>query len=593
MINRTTKLLWRRRYKRSRRQVEDIGEQAEDQLERHFIRRLNRLQDVQRFMAGWMGLMILLAGILVVQTRALSAYYQNPSPVPGGIYAEGIIGAFTNANPLYAVGNVDQSVSRLLFSSLMKFDNQGKLVGDMAQSMTIDATAKQYTLILKENLKWHDGRPLTADDVVFTYKLIQNPDAKSPLFSSWQGVKVEAKDARTVTFTLPNVLTSFPYSLTNGIVPKHMLESVPMAGLRSSSFNTAAPVGSGPFKWETVEVRGTGPDDREERIGLLPNPDYYAGAPKLQQFIIRTFRDETRLLKSFHNNEINAIVGLRGLPEGIEKENGVRVYSAPVTAAVMVFFKTTQEPLKDVKVRQALTRAVDTPSIIKNLGYPAIKVDSPFLRNQLSYDPKRAQLGKDIEQANKLLDEAGWKRDQDGVRSKDGKPLTFRLYAQNNPEFARVLESLQKAWREIGIEVKVDQPGEIDFKSIVTLQNYDALLYGISLGTDPDVFAYWHSSQASASSANQLNFSQYSSKVADQALEGGRTREDPALRVVKYNPFLDAWRNDAPALALYQPRFTYVVRGGLYNFEPRLVNSATDRYSNVNDWMIRLGKTNK
>ncbi len=593
MINRTTRLIWRRRYKHRRRQVEDIGEQAEEQIERHFFRRLSRLYVVRRFVISWMTLLILLAGIVVTEIRALSSYYRDFRPVPGGIYTEGVIGSFTNANPIYAVAGVDKTVSSLIFAGLLKYDERSVLVGDLAKSWSVDESGRRYTVVLRDQLFWHDGQPLTSEDILFTYQLIQNPDAKSPLFISWRGITVEAPDASTVIFTLPNILASFPHSLTSGLVPKHLLKDVPVSQLRSVNFNTANPIGSGPFKWETVEVRGATPEEREERIALSPNSRYHAGSPKLQRFIVRTFRDDQRLLKSFEEKEVNAMVGLNSVPDFVEQAEATKAYSVPITGAVMVFFRISHEQLGDVRVRQALVRAVDRVELVNGLAYPAIAADGPFLRNHVAYDRKLVQLETNTEEANRLLDEAGWLRGVNGVRAKDGQPLTFTLQAQNSSEFTYVTQFLQKSWHSVGVQVKIEQQEETDFQTIVRDHNYGALLNGIGLGADPDVYAYWHSTQGAAQATNRLNFSEYSSVPADQALEGGRTRIDPELRAVKYKPFLEAWRNDAPALALYQPRLLYIVRGNLFNFDVKTANSASDRLSNVHNWMIRQGRTNK
>lgn len=564
-----------------------MGDQAEEQLDKHFFRRLNRLYNVRRFLLSWIGLLVLVGGVVVVQARALNSYYKELRPVPGGIYTEGVLGTFTNANPLFASGAVDKTVSKLVFSSLLKYDAKGQLIGDLAESWSVDETERRHKVRLKNNLTWHDGAPVTALDVVFTYKLIQNPDVKSPLFSSWQGVTVKSLDNLTVEFALPNSLTAFPHSLTNGIVPAHIVEKIDPIQLRSASFNTVGPVGSGPFKWSTVEVHGSAPENREERIGLVSYERYYAVSPKIQRFVVRAFRDEKQMLKSFENKEINAMVGMASLPDTFSGNISVKAHHIPFSGAVMVFFKNSNEYLKDPKVRQALVRGTDSNKIIRGLEYPAALVDSPFLRQHLGYSSDLVQLPRDIEKANQLLDEAGWPRGVNGLRERDNKPLSFRLYAQNNSEFAHVAQELQKQWRDLGISVEVDQPIDSEFQSIVAFHNYDALLYGISLGPDPDVYAYWHSTQADPRAPNRLNFSEYSSPKADQSLEGGRTRAGTELRAAKYKPFLEAWRNDAPALSLYQPRFLYIVRGSLFNFEPSILHSPTDRLSNVHNWMIR------
>lgn len=587
MVDRTTKLRWRRRFRRSQKHVETFGANAEEDLEQYFFRRLNRLGGVRRFAVGWVLLILLLITGVVVQTRALSKHYLTLQPAPGGVFTEGITGSFTNANPLYASGSVDSAVSELVFSGLMKYDANNKLVGDLAQKITTDGRASTFTVVLRPGLKWQDGHALTAEDVVFTYKTIQNPDAKSPLFSNWQNVKIEAKDPQTVVFTLPHGLVSFPNSLTNGIVPKHLLSNIPASQLRSIAFNTASPVGSGPFKWETVEVQGDTPDTREERVGLVPNPTYHLGVPKLARFTIRAFHDQGQMLESFRKQELSAMAGLESMPDDLSKNPDIVEYNIPLTGEVMVFLKNTDPILQNQKVREALTRATNQQEILAGLGYPVIPANSPFLKSHIGYNKNISQLEYNVNDAKRLLDEAGWKVGPDGMRYKDGKPLTFRLYSQSNSQYAYVTQVLQRQWRAIGVDAQVMLQPESDLESTIAFHNYDALLYGVSLGPDPDVFAYWHSSQADPRSANRLNLSEYKSNVADQSLEGGRARVDANLRTIKYKSFLEAWRNDAPAIALYQPRFLYVSQDTIYNFHPKVFNAPTDRYSNVQNWMTR------
>jgi len=590
MIDRTTKLRWRRRYKRGRRQVEDLSFQAEEQLERNLIRRLSRLFNVRRFVAGWITLLCLLIVGLVIQIRALSPYYQVLTPVAGGTYTEGILGSFTNANPLYAAGGVDGAVASLVFAGLMKYTPDNQLVGDLSEKIDVDERGVRYTLTLRDDLKWHDGEPLTSADVVFTYKTIQNPDARSPLFNSWQGIAVEAPNAKTVVFTLPNPLSAFPHALINGIVPKHLLESTPPSQLRSISFNTVRPIGAGPFKWRAIEVKGDKADTREEQISLVPFEQYHGGVSKLEQFIIRSFREEARLIRSFDNQELNAMVGLSSMPELKSTDIPITQYNIPLTGQILVFFKTTQEILSDTKVRQALVKASDTTAIIRGLDHPVIASRGPLLRSHTGYDKNIVQFPTNVDEANSLLDSAGWIRRDDGLRYKGDRPLSFSLLAQNTNEYTYVTQTLQRQWRTVGIDVQVSWQPDTELQNTAARHDYDALLYGISLGVDPDVFPYWHSSQADPLAANRLNLSEYKSTVADKSLEAGRTRADSALRAIKYRPFLEAWKSDAPALALYQPRFLYIVRAPLAGFDPRMLNNATDRFENVENWMIRQEK---
>ena len=193
MVSRAFKLRVRRRFRLRKRQVENIGAQAEAQLERNLFRRLERLRDVRRFIASWLLLLVLLGGCMVVQIRALGGYYQTLTPVPGGTINEGIVGSFTNANPVYATSSVDLAVSRLLFSSLYTYNDKNQLVGSLADGpWKADPEGMVYTVKLRPDVTWHDGKPLTADDIVFTYQVIQNPDANSPLNASWRDIEVVA-----------------------------------------------------------------------------------------------------------------------------------------------------------------------------------------------------------------------------------------------------------------------------------------------------------------------------------------------------------------------------------------------------------------
>lgn len=590
LFDRATKLKWRRRFRRSRRQVEDLGVQAEEQLEQHLFRRLNRLTSVRRFVVSWVLLMVLLIGGMLYQFVSLGGYYQTLHAVPGGIYTEGILGSFTNANPLFATGSVDGAVSRLLFDGLLKYDENGQLTTDLAQSWSVDASGTQYTVKLRPNLTWQDGTPLTAQDVVFTCQSIQNPDVKSPLLASWQGVVVSSPDQRTVVFKLPNPLAAFPHSLVVGIVPKHILVNVPPQQLRSIRFNTESPVGSGPFKWDTIEVKGDTQETRAEQIAFVPNPDYFAGMPKLQQFRIRSFLSESTMVASFRHGELTAMSGLDALPDSLDGKNDVHEHSIPLSSAVAVFFRLSQDTLADVKVRQALVQSVDQKQIIAGLGYPVIPVREPFLSSQFPYDKSLVQPGYDVAAAQKLLDEDGWKLGKDGLRYKANKQLTFQLYSQNTSEYAYVTQQLQVYWRKVGVNASVVLQSDADLQATISRRNYDALLYGISIGPDPDVYAYWDSSQASVLSVNRLNLSDYKSSVADKALEAGRTRTDPTLRTIKYKPFLTAWRNDAPALMLYQPPYLYITSTQVDGLNLQVLNSTTDRYTNVQNWMIKRAR---
>lgn len=596
MVGRHTRLRVRRKIRTRKKQVVGISETANKQLDRHIFRRWNNLKLSWRFIAGWLGLVVLLVVAVVLQTRALGGFYLQAKPVPGGVYSEAVKGDFSNANPIYAVSEVDAAVSRLVFSPLLTYDDNNQLTGDLAERWEVDPKATTYTVTLKPNLVWHDGQPLTSDDVVFTYTTIQNTDVKSPLQSSWRGVKVEKVDARTVRFVLPNAYSPFLHSLTTGIIPMHVLGDVPPEQMRSLAFNTKSPIGSGPFKWKSVMAAGDSKNSQSKIIKLVRFDQYNRGAPKLDGITIRTFETDEGLKQAVKGKEVVSAGGV----SMTDKEVGTdyQATSFNLMSANMLFLNNNSELLGDAKLRQALVKATNTQALNQEVGYATIAVREPLLPGQVGYNPAYFQLSFNKDEANAQLDQLGWVFPaNEQYRKKNGTQLKLNLSYENSPEFSRVVSQLQKQWADVGVNLSVDAvESSKNGTKLVDSRDYDVLLYGINIGPDPDVYAYWHSSQVDKKTAEQpihLNLSEYKSNTADSALEGGRTRVDPKLRAAKYKPFLEAWRNDAPAIGLYQPRFLYISNEQVYGRTQRTINTPSDRFNNAHLWMISTARSKK
>lgn len=589
--DRQSRLRIRRSIRKRQRQIVDASEHTGAHIDKNFIGRLERLLVVKRFLSSWLVLLVIIATCTVLQGVSLSNYYQSTRPVPGGIYNEGTVGAYSNASPIFASNTVDTAVSRMIFAGLLKYNSNNQLVGDLASSYSVDQTGKHYTVKLKPNLTWQDGTPLTAKDVAFTYNLIKNPDVGSPLQASWQNITVSYTGKYTVKFDLVAAYSPFPYNLLTGIVPEHILKDVAKNKLRSTNFNTTHPVGAGPFAWQAIQSNGmTDPDKFVSLIALKPFAGYNGGEPKLDGFVLHAFGSRQAMISAFIDRDINAMTGLDKIPDSLKKPKDIVATSIPSTAATMAFFKTTSGVLMDTQVRQALVEGTDTVAIRQSLGYKTIAVDEPILQGQLSYDPSYKQTTYDSVAANLLLDNAGWVRGANGIRTKGGQQLAFRLYAEDTPENRLVAHKLESDWKALGVNVTTVIQPLADFQTSLQFHTYDALLYSISIGVDPDVFPYWDSAQADVRSTTRLNFSEYKSAIADSALESGRTRLDPQLRSVKYKPFLKAWQTDAPAVGLYQPRFLYITRGHVYGMNNKVLNTDSDRYYTVNNWEIRTQK---
>ncbi len=548
------------------------------------------MQKVRRFVGTWVLLLIIAILGTASQTYLLSNYYQKLEPVPGGIYNEGVLGTFTTANPIYAQSSIDTSVSKLIFASLFTYNSNNQLVGELANSYQVNSLGNVYTVHLKPNLTWQDGQPLTSKDIVFTYNLIENPDAQSPLFNSWQGVNVTANGPLIVTFNLPDALVSFPEDLTNGVLPEHLLNTIPASEMRSATFNTQNPVGSGPFSWQSIFVNGTTPTNAEEQIALLPFNKYVLGKPRLDEFVVHAYADPQDLINAFTSGQLNGAEGLDEVSSEIANMKSAEIHNFILKAGDYVFFNVSSGVLSNQSVRSALVQSVDVPNIIASLGYPTHEVNEPLLEGQLGYNPTYREPAYNLVSAENTLVQTGWNPGPGGIRTNANQQLSFSLTISNTPEYLKVANQLKNYWAKLGVKVTLYVEDPSDFNTVLEEHSYQAVLYGISIGNDPDVFVYWDGTQAQANSPTRLNLSSWNNSTANEYLEAGRLSLSSVLRVAEYKNVLAAWQQDLPALGLYQPRLLYITNGPIFGLDGNTLNSNTDRFSNVENWEINEAK---
>lgn len=548
-------------------------------VDKYVKKRASRIIGIRRFVAGWLVLVVLLCVSTLLATIRVYQASQISTGTPGGVYTEGAVGRVNNLNPLFGSGAIDESIGKLVFNGLARYDTTGTLVPDLAEGWQVTDEGKTYTVTLRDDVRWHDGKPLTAEDVVFTIKTIQNPQTRSILFASWQGVTVTAKSEREIVFSLPAAFAPFPNALTQLIVPKHLLNDIPVEKLRTASFNST-PIGTGPFLFATL--RNDVP--KEQQVELRKNTDYYRGTPKIDRFVLHGYEDDEALFQALSRREITAAVDLKGeLLANFENDTSIRVADIPLNSGVFAFFKTSQSALSDNNVRLALAEAVDRQAVLSLFSARYAPLKTPLLPSQLGFDVA-SQQKTDIAAAAAKLDAAGWVKDEDGIRTKDGVPLELNMTTLSNPQYSLLAAELQKQWAALGVLVKPQllNPEQLQ-QNALSAHAYDILLYGISIGADPDVYAYWHSSQARSGG---LNFSEWKSARADVSLEVARTRLDPVLRDARYKNFQDEWAKSAPAIALYQPRVSYAYHQNATGFMVFPLSHASERLTNVEEWTV-------
>ena len=569
-------------YKRLALRVKHAEGATQRHASRFILRRIENVRLVMTEIMIWLAAIALLIAGLGIQYSWNSQGSKKDGAKSGGVYVEGVIGNISTLNPLLAASEPEQAVSRLLFSSLYNYDVTGALHTDLAESMAVKDD-KVYTIKLR-NAVWHDGKKLTAEDVVYTINLIKNPQVRSPLRVNWLDISARAIDDSTVEFMLPAVYAGFSHALTFPVIPKHILQSVSPSSMREADFSSN-PVGSGPFAVKRVQTSES--TSSTDVVRMEPNTKYYGAVSTLSRLELRAYGNESLLVKAVNSGEVSAASGLSLSAADNIKSKQYSTKHWLLNKGVYLLMNNRSQTLQDARVRQALRYATDTSSIRATVGDNVARLDTPILQSQIAQKLPAAP-DYNLDKAKALLKEAGWTYNQGQWKGKDGRPLTVAVTTSSGrDEYKKIVDALKQQWSKLGVDVQLR---EIDTSSTTTSfvqsvlqpRDYDALLYELELGADPDVFAYWHSSQASASG---YNFANYSNRTVDNDLVGGRSRTNSALRAAKYIQFVNQWLNDAPAIGLYQSVGSYVLNNGASIVEPRgSLNTMNDRYADVTTW---------
>ena len=569
-------------YKRLALRVKHAEGATQRHASRFILRRIENVRLVMTEIMIWLAAIALLIAGLGIQYSWNSQGSKKDGAKSGGVYVEGVIGNISTLNPLLAASEPEQAVSRLLFSSLYNYDVTGALHTDLAESMTVKDD-KVYTIKLR-NAVWHDGKKLTAEDVVYTINLIKNPQVRSPLRVNWLDISARAIDDSTVEFMLPAVYAGFSHALTFPVIPKHILQTVSPSSMREADFSSN-PVGSGPFAVKRVQTSES--TSSTDVVRMEPNTKYYGAVSTLSRLELRAYGNESLLVKAVNSGEVSAASGLSLSAADNIKSKQYSTKHWLLNKGVYLLMNNRSQILQDARVRRALRYATDTSSIRATVGDNVARLDTPILQSQIAQKLPAAP-DYNLDKAKALLKEAGWTYNQGQWKGKDGRPLAVAVTTSSGrDEYKKIVDALKQQWSKLGVDVQLR---EIDTSSTTTSfvqsvlqpRDYDALLYELELGADPDVFAYWHSSQASASG---YNFANYSNRTVDNDLVGGRSRTNSALRAAKYIQFVNQWLNDAPAIGLYQSVGSYVLNNGASIVEPRgSLNTMNDRYADVTTW---------
>jgi peptide/nickel transport system substrate-binding protein len=533
-------------------------------------------------------IVIALIGLMVVASVAAIAADQNPvggDPAYGGTYVEGVAGVPQYLNPVIAATDVDEDVSRLAFSGLTRYDQTGAIVPDLASTFHTASDGRVWTFDIREDATWHDGQPVTADDVVFTVKLLQDRGYVGPYSDAFRGVTVDRIASRTVRFTLPDIYGPFADSTTVPLLPFHLLGNVPYAELARQPFNSS-PIGTGPFRVTEVDAR---------QIVLTRNDDFYRtrparGRPYLDRVILRFYPDPTEALLALSRGEIDGIGGLSSQDaERARSLKGAVWYSLPTDNFVALFLNVRQDRVvfRDRAVRLAIATAIDRARVLRLAADGRGTVADEFVPStSWAYVKDVTRYKFSIEDATALLDQADWKdHDGDGIRDKGGQKLAFTISTSDDPARTAAATQIQRDLNAVGMSVTVkSMPFGQLVDSVARQRSFDALLVEIAVSGDPDPYTFFHSTEVNDPGHN---FSGFSTLPIDRNLEAARRTFDEAARRELYAPVFQTISKEVPVVFLYFSDYLYAQSRQVQGFRFAPLTDPRERFWNVEDWYMK------
>jgi peptide/nickel transport system substrate-binding protein len=509
--------------------------------------------------------------------------FARPSPsAEVRTYVEGVVGRLERINPLFArPGTADADLVALLFSGLTRLGPDGTPLPDLAESWEITPDALTYTFHLRAQVFWHDGEPLTAGDVAFTVTMAAAEGLGGPpeLAAGWSGITTMVVDDQTIVMRLPAPSATFLARASLGIVPRHLLEGLAPEQLARASFNLE-PVGTGPFFLETASL---------DRAILVANPSYHRGPPGLAAIELRLFADETARARAIARREIDAAL----LPDAPHAELGgalreredLTARVRPVSGYDVLYLNNQRAPLDRVRVRRAIALALDraaiTDEVFGGRGQLSLAPVPPTSWAAAIQEPDHP-VTPAPERVAALLDEAGWPRVGDAVRTRDGQPLALELVTNSGAAREAMAAAVSAQLAAVGIDVEVvTMPSAQLLSQRLDPRDYELAIFGWDAGLDPDPYGAWHTSQLAPPGRN---FAGFTDPEADALLEAGRATLDTNERVTLYARFSQRFADLTPAVVLRFPAREYAQPVALAGVGTGLLVTPAARFAGVFDW---------
>ncbi|MGZ9235148.1 MAG: peptide ABC transporter substrate-binding protein [Anaerolineales bacterium] len=513
-----------------------------------------------------------------------------PQPEQGGVYTEGLVGALGRLNPLLDWNNsADRAVDRLLFSGLVRFDEHGLPQADLAKAWGVAPDGTIYNFSIRDNAVWHDGTPVTSDDVIFTIDMLKSEGSLYPqdIKDLWSKIAVTKLNEKNLKFTLTEPFVPFMDYLTFGILPKHLLESVSPDQMPNADFNIN-PIGTGPYKFDHLIVENS----QITGVVLTVSDTYYATPPFIEQVVFRYYQSSADALDAYQQGDVLSVSQITPdvLGTALEESN-LYVYTSRLPQMTFVLFNLNNPQvafLQNAKVRRALMLGINRPYLVnKLLQGQAILTDGPILPGSWAYYDGTEHYEYTPDESISLLKAEGYVIPAEGgdVRAKEGSPLTFTMVHPNDLVHAEIAQMIKEEWAAIGVNVELQAvPYDRLATDFLVSRTYQAALVDLNLSRtpDPDPYPFWHQAEATGGQ----NYSQWDDRAASEYLEQARVTTDYTLRTRLYRNFQVVFAKELPALPLFAPVYSYGVDSQVQGVQVAALYEPSDRLATFNNWYL-------
>lgn len=537
---------------------------------------------------------IVIVALLLLSQQPVSVI-TLPEAAPGGIYTEALVGSMGRLNPMLDWSNsADRDVDRLIFSGLIRFDSRGLPQPDLADSWGASADGTTYNFSIRQNAVWHDGQPVTSDDVLFTIEMIKSAGSLFPqdVKDLWTQVEIKRLDDKTFQINLPEPFAPFLDYATFGVLPKHLLETIPADQLATAEFNLN-PIGSGPYKFDRLMTEG----GQITGVVLVPNSDYFIQPPFIEQVVFRYYPSSAAAFAAYQQGEVLGVSQLTNDVLGAAlEEPTLSVYTSRLPQMGMVFLNNNNPNapfLGNANVRRALLLGVNRNIIVSHiLKGQAVIANGPILPGSWAYYDEIEQLEYDPDAATALLKQEGYIVPAGGgdVRAKDGQFLTFTLIHPDDTIHTQIAQAIQSDWALIGVRIDLQSVGYDSLvNDFLSTRNYMAALADLNTSRtpDPDPYLFWHQSEATGGQ----NYSQWDNRTASEFLETARTAADFSERARLYRNFQVVFTKDMPSLPLYYPVYSYGVDVQVQGVQVAPMYDVSDRLALITEWYLVTRRT--